>query len=493
MVLVKMNTKIIGRYAEQNELKEIYKSPRAELVAIYGRRRVGKTYLINTYFKQKKCVFFNSVGLRQGTMQTQLDNFKDALSETFYNKVALQKISTWQEAFKILTLNIEKITNEQVIVFLDELPWMATPRSGFLNALDYFWNKYWSNIPNLKLFICGSSASWIIKKIINDKGGLHNRVTRKIILRPFLLHEAQDYVSSLELELTSEQILEIYMSLGGIPFYLNSLKRNLSVIQNINNLCFRESGLLYNEFNLLFESLFKDAEAYKEIIRYVAENMYGMARSTLEDKCKLSTNGGTLSERLQNLEDAGFIISFLPYGHTERGISYRVIDEYSLFYLHWIEPSKKGAIRFNPSSNFWLDTSKTPKWHAWSGYAFEAVCYKHVNLIQTALKIPASSIAISWRYHPIKPDEQGAQIDLAFDRTDDSITICEIKYSTEPFVITKAYATNLKKKCEIFKKITRTKKQIFIAIIAANGLKENLYVDELISASVTLEDLMQAK
>lgn len=486
-----MQNIIIGRANEQAELKDIYKSPRAELVAIYGRRRVGKTYLINSFFNHLNCVFFQAVGLRKGSMRKQLKNFTDSISETFYDKVPLKVSTNWSDAFSLLNTNIETASKKgKVIVFLDELPWMATARSGFLEEFDYYWNKYWSNINNLKVIICGSSASWIIKKIINDTGGLHNRVTRQIILRPFLLYEVKEYLKYIGLKTNDVQILEVYMTLGGIPFYLNNLKSSLSVTQNINQLCFRQNGLLFDEFDKLFDSLFKEADAYKEIVRIIANKFYGVERSELDRKCRLSSNGGTLTERLKALEDSGFIISFKPYQHKAKGLYYRLIDEYCLFYLQWIEQYKSQNLKVNTNDSFWSDTYNTPGWVTWAGYAFESVCFKHVALIRQALKIN-SGIASSWRYVPVRKDDNGAQIDLLFDRYDDAITICEIKFTAQPFIIDKAYAKKLLSKSEIFKKATKTDKQIFIALISANGLKENLYSEDLINSVITVGDLLK--
>ncbi len=488
-----MENVIIGREAEQSELTDIYRSPRAELVAIYGRRRVGKTYLVNSFFRSKKCIFFQAVGLRKGSMRKQLQNFTDAISETFYNKVPLQTATTWSNAFQLLTNNIEASSKkDKIVIFLDELPWMATAKSGFLDALDYYWNKYWSNKANLKVIICGSSASWIINKIINDTGGLHNRVTRQIVLRPFMLYEVKMYLQHIGLNLNNRQLLEVYMALGGIPFYMNNLKRGLSVAQNINHLCFKRDGLLYDEFDKLFDSLFKDAESYKEIVRIIASKFYGVDRSELDLKCQLSSNGGTLSQRLKALEDSGFIISFMPYEHKVKGLYYRLIDEYSMFYLQWIERYKTVTLKLNANDDYWGSVYNTPAWSSWAGYAFEAVCYKHIDIIRQALKINGG-VASSWRYVPIRKDESGAQIDLLFDRYDDAITVCEIKYTAQPFVIDKSYAKKLIDKCLIFKKVTKTKKQTFIAMVSANGIKNNTYAEDLVSNIVTIDDLIKAQ
>lgn len=488
-----MNNVIIGRNEEQSELKDILNSNISEFIAVYGRRRVGKTYLIRNFFRSKKCIYFETVGLQNGSLETQLQNFADSLSETFYDKTPIRAESNWRDAFQRLTNIIEKINKkDKIILFFDELPWMSTPRSGLLEALDYFWNKYWVNFKNLRLFICGSSSSWILKKIIYNKGGLHNRVSRQLIVHPFSLKETKLYLDRMRCVFDKKQIMEIYMALGGIPYYLNGIKKHLTANQNINNLCFRKSGLLFDEFDKLFQSLFTEADAYIELIRIIAQKRYGVSRPELEEKSKLSQKGGTLTERLKDLEEAGFILSFLPLSHKKRGIYYKVIDEFSLFYLTWIEPEKTTLIKAESKSNFWKFKNKTPIWNSWSGYAFEAVCYKHIESIRRTLDIPEGSRTGVWRSDQKKDSNQsGAQIDLLFDRDDGAITICEIKYSASPFVIDKECAKNLLNKKEVFIKETKTKKQIFLAIIASSGIKNNFYSEELISGVVNEDNLFE--
>ena len=322
---------------------------------------------------------------------------------------------------------------------------------------------------------------------------MHNRVTRQIILRPLVLAETKEYLEYLGCKHSINQILEIYMAIGGVPFYLNGIKKNLSAMQNINNLCFRKEGLLFDEFNKLFSSLFKDADAYIEIIRIIAKTKYGIPRSELERQCKLSEVGGTFSAKLKDLEDAGFILSFLPFQHNRRGIFYKVIDEYSLFYLNWIEPEANTLLKIGKNNDFWQHKYKTPAWYSWAGYAFESVCYKHLDIIRAVLEIPATKSASAWKYHPNNENEDGAQIDLVFDREDKIFTICEIKYNEEPYLISKAYAKNLVNKINVFTTKTKTSKQIFLAMITANGIIENIYYDDLIQGIVIAKDFFNPR
>ncbi|MFM8455094.1 MAG: AAA family ATPase, partial [Gammaproteobacteria bacterium] len=489
-----MNNKIVGRVSELQELKDAFLSNKAEFIALYGRRRIGKTYLVHNYFSKQKCIYFHAVGLQKGTLKNQLKNFTDAISETFYDNEPIQAANSWLEAFARLTKSIDSFNEKnkaknKIILFLDELPWMVTQKSGFLEALDYYWNRNWSNNSNIKLIVCGSSASWIIRKIIYNKGGLHNRVTRQIILKPFSLCEVQEYLNSMACKYTHNQILELYMAMGGIPFYLNGIRKNLSAMQNIDHLFFNKEGLLFDEFDKLFSSLFKEAKSYIEIIRIIAQARYGISRSELEKKCKLSEAGGSFSEKLKALEDTGFILSFLPFEHQKKGLYYKVIDEYSLFYLQWIEPKRKDAfIKIEQGLSFWESHYKTPAWYSWAGYAFEAICYKHLFIIRKVLNIPAGSRSATWKYHVRNKEEDGAQIDLLFDREDQACTLCEIKYTDEPYVLTKEQAKNLQNKERVFIKETKTNKQIFFSMITANGIKQNMYSEELITSVVSGQD-----
>jgi hypothetical protein len=342
----------------------------------------------------------------------------------------------------------------------------------------------------LKLIICGSSASWVIKNIVNNKGGLHNRITQLIELKPFSLSATKEFLNYIDVKLDNRQILQLYMTTGGIPHYLNHVKRNLSAVQNIDFLCFRKDGVLFREFNNLFSSLFDKSEVYLDLIRAIAKHHYGISQAELFRQLGENSRGGTIVKRLKDLEDTGFIISFIPYGHKQKGVYYKVFDEYTLFYLYWVETSAKTIQKLEVLENYWESKANYPAWNAWAGYAFESVCYKHIANIRKALKINAGAEVGNWQFSVKKNQtENGAQIDLLFDRKDDAMTICEIKYSKEPFVIDKQYAANLLNKVAVYKKHTGTNKQIFIAMISASGLKPTMYSEELISGCVTLDDL----
>jgi len=378
-------------------------------------------------------------------------------------------------------------------LFFDEFPWMATKNSRLLQNLDYFWNQHWSKNDRIKLIICGSSASWIINKIINNKGGLHNRVTQSIFLEPLKLNQTRKFLKSLSVNLTNKQILELYMVMGGVPFYLKKAAvKKLSSTQIIENLAFRQKSFLLSEFDNLYAALFDNSDTYIEIVKEISKHRYGIGQEDLFKKIGKVMQGQSGVEKMKALVDTSFIINFKPLYHKKRGIYYRVIDQYSLFYFHWILPVKGSLLKKSLVKGYWDKLQSKPAWNTWAGLTFESICYEHLPQITQGLGLSPTAIPSTWRYVPSKgSDERGAQIDLLFDRDDDSITLCEIKYSQKPFIITKEYAEKLNQKARIFKKVTRTNKQLFFVFIAANGLKKNKYSDELISGVVTLDDLFK--
>ncbi|MBS0359179.1 MAG: AAA family ATPase, partial [Proteobacteria bacterium] len=337
----KENGLFVGRDEEQKMLDAVLRSKTAEFIAVYGRRRVGKTYLIKDVFKQKDCIFFHITGTQDATMSEQIDDFTRVIETIFYhNEFEFKNPGNWKKVFELLTKAIEReVKQQKVVLFFDELPWLASKRSRFIQALDYYWNRFWSDMPKIKLIVCGSAASWMLTHVISHKGGLHNRISGQIALYPFDLKETKEFLISNKIKYNDNQVLDVFMIVGGIPYYLKFLKKNLSVAQNIDHLCFQNKGQLIEEFSRLYSSLFSNAETYEELVRIIASKRRGIERTEIFKKSKYSTDGGRLKKRLDALEKSGFIVSFKPYGFTKRGTFYRIIDEYSLFYLNWIEPA----------------------------------------------------------------------------------------------------------------------------------------------------------
>jgi AAA+ ATPase superfamily predicted ATPase len=486
-ILGELMKEIVGREKEITLLESIVTSKQAELIAIYGRRRVGKTFLIHQFLSNKG-IFLECTGIKDGSMHDQLANFISAFQATFYPTLSLKPPKSWREAFDLLTKKIDEIPKtKKIIIFFDEVPWLATRRSKFLQEFDYFWNTKWSRLPNLKLILCGSAASWILDNLINAKGGLHNRITRSILLEPFTLGETKKFLLKQSINLTYQQILDVYMVMGGVPFYLSQLDKNKSISQNINDLCFTKEGILYSEFTRLFKSLFESYELNLRIIKVISKYRYGISLTRLVKEVN-KTVGGRFIEKLQELEAAGFIQKVLPYGKKHRDHYYRINDEYTMFYLNWIE---KVGDKVPKGINYWIKISKSASWQSWAGFAFELVCHKHVSNIIHALNLDQVGCLVgSWKSIPApKEKKQGTQIDLLFDREDDAITLCEIKYSSHIFSIDKMYAKNLANKVSIFQENTRTKKQIFLAMVITSGLKKNIWSEDLVNEVVELKDL----
>lgn len=484
--------KVIGRWREKQLLKELFESKKAEFIAVYGRRRVGKTYLIKNQINVLPAVFFHVTGLQKGGLKDQLAEFAKQIGYTFYQGASLIPRLSWMDAFEDLTAAINKLPKDRkIVLFLDEFPWMATPRSKLIMVLELYWNRYWVFDHRIKLIICGSATSWIIENIINNKGGLHDRVTRSIHLQPFTLFETESYLKENNIHLNRMQILNLYTVLGGVPLYYSFIRKGFTAHQNIDELCFQRGGPLVKEFERLFESLFEDPKIYIELIRTIAQYRYGIGQADLIEKMQLPDGGNTV-RRLHQLEEAGFITSLVPYGKKEKGVYYLIDDEYCLFYLYWIEPKLKVISRKAINEGYWLAQSNQSAWKTWIGLSFESICYKHIDQIRKALKIDPGASVGTWRFVPkANQREDGAQIDLLFDRLDGAITLCEIKYAEKPFVIDKAYAQEIQNKIEVFRKKTKTKKQLFFSMITTVGLKPTMYSEELVVSEALLDHLFE--
>ena len=432
--------------------------------------------------------------MHKGTLKEQLNLFSESLGKAFYQGAKMSILKNWMEAFKQLSSAMDNIPKaKRITLFFDELPWLSTPRSGFLKAFEHYWNTDWCYRKKLILIVCGSAASWMIEKLIYAKGGLHNRITVTIPLRPFTLKETALYLSAFDKNPSQKQILQLYMVTGGVAHYLRAVKKGLSATQNIDRLCFQHGGFLLDEFDKLFRSLYEDAETYIKIVRVIAKNTGGISREKLISSLRKISSGGTLNNKIKSLEEAGFISTFIPLGHTKRGVYYRVIDEYVLFYLAWVEPFRKNSRGDTPEDgHHWSNQIHTPAYYAWAGYAFEAVCFKHIGQIKKALGLDQISCGYGdWRYSPISTQDQGTQIDLLFDRDDDCVTICEIKNTDKPFSVTKEYAKDLENKKRIYVNQTRTSKLILMALISNKGAVENDYYKKIFSNCVTIEDLFK--
>jgi AAA+ ATPase superfamily predicted ATPase len=471
---------LIGRTAETKVLSEALVSNSAELIAVFGRRRVGKTFLIRSVYRKQ--LVFEISGAHDASTSQQLLNFSMAMAEALATQLPLAVPKGWAEAFSQLKEYLVPILKKRkAVVFFDEFPWLSSHKSGFLPAFEYFWNQWASQQPNLIVAICGSAATWMIKKVVNTKGGLHNRLTRKIRLLPFTLHETAHYLQSRSIQLDRYQILNIYMAMGGVPHYLKELRKGESATQAIDRLCFTKDGLLSTEFSNLYRSLFENADRHISVVRALADKSSGLTRKEIIAECGLQS-GGTTSLLLEELVESGFISPHLPFKKNANENIYKLSDEFSLFHLKFIEHSRANG------AGTWLKKSSTPSWKSWSGYAFEGICLKHANNIKHALGISGVfTEASAWRYASKKG--KGAQIDLLLDRQDNVISICEMKFSIGKFTIDKAYAAALQNKLDVFREESKTKKALFLVMVTTYGVKENSYTIGLVQNEITMDDL----
>jgi predicted AAA+ superfamily ATPase len=388
----------------------------------------------------------------------------------------------WLGAFHQLITVLETIVvDRKWVVFIDELPWLGTPRSGFMRALEYFWNS-WAVKKNIVVILCGSAASWMTRKLIHNKGGLHNRITRQIHLKPFTLQETENYLKSRHVVLDRYQVLQLYMVTGGIPQYLKDVQPGHSATQTIDRLCFEPQGILVDEFSKLYASLFDRPENHVKIVRGLGDKRKGLTRKQVVETTKL-TDGGSISRLLEELESSGFITSYYPFGKQKKEKLFRLTDEYSLFYLQFMEGKKAGG------QGTWLKLSDSQAWKSWAGYAFENICLKHIAQIKMAMGVQGVYSESSSFYFAGNQDRAGLQVDLLIDRKDHVINFCEMKFYDGPFTFTKAYAMEMRQKMTTFREVSGTRKQIALTMITAFGLQQNEHSLGLVQQSITMDSL----
>ena len=467
---------IIGRKKEIALVQSLKDSKKSEFLAVYGRRRVGKTFLIRQVFADD--FTFQLTGLANNKLQWHLGNFHRAFVRQNPHHPPFTPAQNWFDAFQRIMDLIEASNQPKKVIFLDELPWLDTPNSGFMTALEHFWNSWASARTDIILIVCGSAASWIINKLLKNKGGLHNRITQRIKLEPFNLAETATFFKSKNATFEQLQIAQFYMALGGIPYYLDMINVGESAVQNINRLCFEGSGALRIEFDSLYASLFKKSNNHIAVIEALAQKSSGMNREELIKAAKINNGGGT-TMILQELEECGFIRKYVSFGKNQRNMLFQLVDFYSLFYLTFI---KNTSVL---DDDIWINGVDNPQFRTWSGYAFELLSLHHIKEIKQALGIGSIQTHTSAWYSTEKSAK--AQVDLVIDRRDGVINLCEMKFSIKPFVIDKKYAEELRHKIGAFKELTKTKKSIFLTLVTSFGLQKNEYSMALVQNSLTMD------
>ncbi len=483
-IVLAMGDFLIGRDAELKALRKYYDSDRSEFIALYGRRRVGKTFLVRKSADEQFA--FYVTGMHNATKSEQLTNFAIAMQKySGAEKLSIPK--NWILAFYELSIYLEKLPEGRKLVFIDELPWMDTAKSGFIAALENFWNSWAALRNDVKLIVCGSATSWIINNLIRSRGGLHNRLTHHLVLEPFTLKECEEYFQKSGFSYSRKQIAECYMVMGGIPYYLSMMDRSKSLAQNIDSLFFAANAPLRNEFNDLYRALYKNASPHIAIVTALATKGKGMTRQELLEASNLTDNGG-FSLVLEELEQCGFIRVYEPLGKKKpsRGkrqkptTLFQLIDFYTLFYFKFIKDNHY------QDEHYWTSSVNSPVHSVWSGLSFEMLCLWHTKQIKQALGIlGVQTLACSWRG---TDGDKSAQIDLLLDRKDETINICEIKYARDEFEITGKYEAELTHKINTFATETKNRKTLILTLITTYGVKKNQHSD-VVQSEVVMDDL----
>lgn len=470
---------IIGREREQQTLSGLLQKEESQFCVVYGRRRVGKTYLVRETFNYQ--FVFQHTGMAKTAKKGQLVAFRDSLRTCGLSDCTTPK--TWVEAFSMLKRLIERAPCGKKVIFIDELPWMDTTKSGMISALENFWNG-WATAraeKDVVLIVCGSATSWITKKLLKNKAGLRGRLTEKIKLLPFTLRECEKYAEVAGLGMTRKDILDTYMILGGMPYYWSFLRRGYSVVQNIDELFFTEDAKLSDEFEALYAILFNRPEKYIKVIEALSKKKCGLTRKEILKTTKLQ-DGGTFSTVLEELEQCGFIRYYVSINSAEQGGLFQLIDNYTLFHFHCIKKNAFG------DEHYWTHTSLSNEHNTWSGLAFERICLLHTPQIKESMKISGMlSNVCSWRTGKTE-EHNGAQVDLLFSRADGIINVFEIKYSKDSFAIDAKYAKELENKISVFRTVTATRKAVHLTMLTTNGIVNNKY-SNIVMQSLTADSL----
>ena len=471
---------MIGRKEEQRILHDLAMSEGSEFVVIYGRRRIGKTFLVRETFENE--FFFTYTGIANMNARQQRAEFSKALREHGWSpKDSVPAVpENWFDAFDALrSLIAEANTEDRLLIFIDEMPWMDNKKSDFVPAFEHFWNGWASGRKNIMLIACGSATSWITKKIFRNKGGLYNRTTRQIALKPFTLAECREYFSSRGVAMNTQDIIESYMIFGGIPYYLRMIEKRYSLALNVDRICFGESAPLRHEFERLMDTLFANPAKHIDVLETLHTKKQGLTRERIASLIDFG-NGGNLTRILLELEECGFIRKNRPFGQARKnGALYHLTDQFVAFHLTFM--------RKVDSENYWSSYTDNAGHRAWSGYAFEQVCLVHVSQIKKALGISGVlTNASSW---VSKDGEKGAQIDLVIDRGDGVINLCEMKFAKGPFEIDRAYDLALRGKIEAFRSKTKTRKALHLTMVTTYGVKPGKY-SGVVQSEVVMDELI---
>ena len=479
---------IIGREEEIAVLERLYNSKKSEFLAIYGRRRVGKSFLVSEVYGTK--IVFKSVGTYlkdndrnyETYRRLQLDHFYDALLLSGLGKEE-QRPANWREAFLLLRKLLAGIRMRRKVVLIDELPWLAGPQSSEMIAeLGYFWNSWADDQRNIVLVVCGSATSWMLDNVIRDYGGLHGRLTGVIKLKPFTLAECARYYRKNGFRLSQYEMCIGYMALGGVPFYLDKLRNDLTMTENIDAIFFADEKI-HQEYKDVYAGLYASKDRYVDIVKALGARFYGMTQAEIAIHLGIG-RGGTLSQMIDNLVESGIIRKYPRYGKQRVEMVYQLKDFFSLFYLRFVEGTQ---VR----TGLWSTMHRTPIYNTWAGNTFELLCIEHLSKIQDTLRIASVDRNYCWKGE--SPNGRGAQIDLLLEskssRTD---YVCEMKFSGSKYAITSDDEENLLNKLDAFaaSKMHHKTHSIQLVMVTTMGIAGGEHTS-IVNQAVTLDDLFK--
>lgn len=473
---------IIGRKAEQRDLDEWCHSAKPELICVYGRRRVGKTYLVQNAFEGQFAFFATGSDDRRNAVQ--LKAFHAALRRAGCAERTVPQ--DWFEAFNRLRLALEqpdvvRASCGRRVVFLDEFPWLAAKRSDFLAAFSDFWNGWASCQSDLVVIICGSATSWIVKNILENTASMYNRVTRQLYVAPFDLHDVEEMTQSLRLGWSRDAVLQCYLVFGGLPYYLDMLDRRKSLSQNIDALCLGTNAPLRREVPLLMEASLGNAPLHRAILRELAQSKVGIRRMDLANRVEGGTTG-SFKRALDDLEKCGYIRCYTNRYERRKPSVYQLVDPFLLFGFRFMvdrAPDGHGLVS-------WKDFERTPAYYAWRGNAFEIACVNHTRQIKHAIGISAVKTEdFPWSSSTSEP---GAQIDMVIERADGVTNLCEMKYTDGPFVADREFEEDMARRRRVFQIESATKNTVQSVLVCPQGLRPNTHSWD-IAHVVDIDDL----
>ena len=476
------NPAIVGREAECAQLEECMAQPSAQLIVIYGRRRVGKTYLINEFFGNNFA--FKVTGAFGEDESFQIKTFTDELARRSGGQYDTK--ASWRQVFAWLRDYLEQRPKDRKqVLFFDEMPWLNSGDSSFLSVFEWFWNDWASTCTNLIFIVCGSATTWMTEHFAENKGGLFNRQTCRLYLRPFSLYETEVFLKRKGINWSRYQIVECYMIMGGIPYYLNLLSNRFSCSQNIDRLFFRRRGMLWDEFEHLYKTLFSNSGAHIKVVQALSGKTGGMTRGELAAKAGITDNGN-LTRLLNNLIASDFVRVSCFYGKKIKDAKYQLSDYYTAFYFRFLQD------QYGKDEQFWTHANDYPARRAWAGLTFEQLCKDHIQQIRQKLGISGVLTEESVWFTRGDPalNIPGAQIDLVIRRRDKVTHLCEMEFSINEFTIDKDYDASLRNKLDTFRRISGTRDTLILTMISTYGVRTNMY-SGIVQSQVTMDDLFR--